>query len=134
MSEHQLFDNAWYLISSYEDKIAEIAQSKYGNFKLNEIKPIAYKISNGKKFLENVLADAKNFLKTIQTKDLVGMKSEVESFIGEINIIIYRYDLCLKESLKKRLISKINENKIQISESNLRNLIREALYKTLIKK
>lgn len=134
MSEHKLFDDIEKLVSSTQDEVAEMAQGIYGRLKLNDLRPKRYNISSSKKMLQDLLGDTKLFLNTLnRNKDLVGIKSVIEAFVGEINKNIYLLDFCLKEDLKRRISAKINESSekqkqmIKLTENEFRNLISESI-------
>lgn len=133
MSEHKLFDDIGDTVSDVQDEVAEMAQGIYGKLKFNELKPKRYNITSSKKMLQDLLSTTETFLQTLnRNKSLVGIKSVIENFVGELNKYLYLLDFCLKEDLKRRLKNQINENKIIISESELRNIIREAIKKAIM--
>lgn len=133
MSEHKLFDDIGDTVSDVQDEVAEMAQGIYGKLKFNELKPKRYNITSSKKMLQDLLSTTETFLQTLnRNKSLVGIKSVIENFVGELNKYLYLLDFCLKEDLKRRLKNQINENKIIISESKLRNIIREAIKKAIM--
>lgn len=130
MSEHKLFDDIEDAVSDVQDEIAEVAQGVYGRLKLNELKPRRYNISSSKKMLQDLLNDTQQFLTTLRSKELVGIKSSIEAFIGKIDQFKYLLDFCLKEDLKRRIVTKINENR---REHELRKAIHEAVINVLNK-
>lgn len=133
MSEHKLFDDIGNTVSDVQDEVAEMAQGIYGKLKFNELKPKRYNITSSKKMLQDLLSTTETFLQTLnRNKSLVGIKSVIENFVGELNKYLYLLDFCLKEDLKRRLKNQINENKIVISESDLRDIIREAIKKAIM--
>lgn len=133
MSEHKLFDDIGDTVSDVQDEVAEMAQGIYGKLKFNELKPKRYNITSSKKMLQDLLNTTETFLQTLnRNKSLVGIKSVIENFVGELNKYLYLLDFCLKEDLKRRLKNQINENKIVISESDLRDIIREAIKKAIM--
>lgn len=133
MSEHKLFDDIGNTVSDVQDEVAEMAQGIYGKLKFNELKPKRYNITSSKKMLQDLLSTTETFLQTLnRNKSLVGIKSVIENFVGELNKYLYLLDFCLKEDLKRRLKNQINENKIVISESELRDIIREAIKKAIM--
>lgn len=139
MSEHKLFDEIDKLVSDTQDEVAEMAQGIYGHLKFNDLRPRRYNITSSKKTLQDLLSDTKLFLLALnRNKDLIGIKSVIESFVGELNKNIYLLDFCLKEDLKRRISNKINENKergkketIKLTESELRELINMSIKKIL---
>lgn len=114
MSEHKLFDDIEDSVAEVQDSIAEIAQGIYGQIKLNELRPKRYQITTSKKMLQDLLNDTIKFLSTLtRNKNLVGLKSVVENFVGEINQNMYLLDFCLKEDLKRRIKNIVIEYKIK---------------------
>lgn len=130
MSEHKLFDDIEDAVAEVQDEIAEVAQGVYGRLKLNDLKPRRYNISTSKKMLQDLLNDTQQFLTTLRSKELVGVKSTVEAFIGKLNQFKYLLDFCLKEDLKRRIKTKINENR---RENEFRKAIHEAVINVLNK-
>ena len=130
MSEHKLFDDIEDAVAEVQDEIAEVAQGVYERLKLNDLKPRRYNISTSKKMLQDLLNDTQQFLTTLRSKELVGVKSTVEAFIGKLNQFKYLLDFCLKEDLKRRIKTKINENR---QENEFRKAIHEAVITVLNK-
>lgn len=121
MSEHKLCDDIASSLSDYQDELAECVQGIYGKIKLNELRPRKYKITNSKKMLNDLLFDTKMFLGSTRSKDMVGVKSIVESFIGELNQFSYLMDFCLKEDIKRRIKQNL------VNENLFRESVREAI-------
>jgi len=130
MSEHKLFDDIEDAVAEVQDEIAEVAQGVYERLKLNDLKPRRYNITTSKKMLQDLLNDTQQFLTTLRSKELVGVKSTVEAFIGKLNQFKYLLDFCLKEDLKRRIKTKINENR---QENEFRKAIHEAVINVLNK-
>ena len=80
--------------------------------------------------LQDLLNDTQQFLTTLRSKELVGIKSTIEAFVGKIDQFRYLLDFCLKEDLKRRIVTKINENR---REHELRKAIHEAVINVLNK-
>ena len=131
MSEHKLLDDIADSVANNQDEIAEMCQGIYGKIKINELKPKKYQITNSKKMLFDMLKDTKSFYSTIKGRELSGVRSVVEAFIGEINKFIYLMEMCIKEDIKRNLLNPINETNMNVSENEFRTLIREAIHKTL---
>lgn len=130
MSEHKLLDEIADSVANNQDEIAEMCQGLYGKIKLNELKPKRYKITNSKKMLFDLLRDTKSFLSSIKGRELTGIRSVVEAFIGEINKYVYLMDMCIKEDIKRNLTSTINET-VSVNEKELRESIQYAIKKSL---
>lgn len=112
MSQHELCDKIADRISDFQDQVSEVEQALSGNLPLNKLKPISYKISGIKKFVEDVIDDAKSFLKSLEGEgdDYIGMRSDCESFLSDMQRNLYLVNFTLKEELKRRLIGRINES------------------------
>lgn len=132
MSEHKLLDEIADSVANNQDEIAEIAQGIFGKIKNNELKPKRYKITNSKKMINDLLRDTKEFHSTINGKELIGLRSVVESFIGELNKFNYLMLMCIKEDIRRsKRLSMLSEGKVRLSENDLRNVIREAIMNVL---
>lgn len=139
MSEHKLWDDIADTVSNTQDEVAEIAQGLFGKIKNNELKPRRYNITNSKKTLNDIIKDTKMFYGTIKrSNDYIGLRSVVESFIADMEKYLYLMDFCLKEDIKRNMMS-LNENKqsnnnkktVKLSENELRGLIRESIMRVL---
>lgn len=114
MSEHKLLDDIADSVADNQDEIAEIAQGIFGKIKNNELKPKRYKIVDSKKMLDDMLRDTQAFYATINGKNLTGLRSVVENFIGELNKFKYLIVMCIKEDFKRNFKEKqLNENNYQ---------------------
>lgn len=133
MSEHKLLDDIADSVANNQDEIAEMCQGLYGKIKLNELKPKRYNITNSKKMLLDMLRDTKSFYSSIKGRDLSGVRSVVETFIGEINKFVYLMEMCIKEDIKRNLKANLNEskNKFFINENELRKSINIAIKNVL---
>lgn len=139
MSEHKLLDDIAESVANNQDEIAEMCQGLYGKIKINELKPKKYKITNSKKMLFDMLKDTKKFYSSLKGRELTGIRSVVESFIGELNKFVYLMEMCLKEDIKRNMKTQINENEdkmktknlIKINENEIRKLIRESIKNVL---
>ena len=132
MSEHKLCDDIADSITSNEDEIAEICQGIYGQIAKNELKPTQYTISTTKSMLDDLLKDTESFYEKLEGNEFIGLRSVVENFLGEINKFQYLIKLCLKEDMKKRITTSLNEGKkiVELTESELKKMVFEA-YKIL---
>jgi DNA-binding ferritin-like protein len=131
MSEHKLLDEIADSVANNQDEIAEMCQGLYGKIKINELKPKRYKITNSKKMLFDLLRDTKSFNSSIKGRELTGVRSVVEAFIGEINKFVYLMDMCIKEDIKRNFKSSLNESNSIINETLLRETIQKAIKKSL---
>lgn len=131
MSEHKLLDEIADSVANNQDEIAEMCQGLYGKIKINELKPKRYKITNSKKMLFDLLRDTKSFNSSIKGRELTGVRSVVEAFIGEINKFVYLMDMCIKEDIKRNFKSSLNESNSTINETLLRETIQKAIKNSL---
>ena len=112
MSQHELCDDIASSISDFEDLVSEVEQSITGKIKLNGFTPKNYEIKSLKGFVEDVISSSQSFLKELEGMGdkYVGIKSECETFIGDMQRKLYLVNFTLKEELKQRLKAKINES------------------------
>lgn len=112
MSQHELCDDIASEISDFEDLVSEVEQSISGKIKLNGFTPKSYKIVSLKSFVEDVISASQDFLKELDGmgNKYIGIKSECETFIGTMQRKLYLVNFTLKEELKRRLRSRINES------------------------
>jgi len=112
MSQHELCDDIADSIAEFQDTVSEVEQSITGKLKVNSLKPTEYKIKDLKSFVEDVLDATNSFYKEV--KDMgdtyVGMASDCESFLSDMQRKLYLVNFTLKEELKERLKAKINES------------------------
>lgn len=111
MSEHKLFDDIASSVANVQDEVSEMEQGMHGQVQPNILKPSNYEITSSKKFLDDLMASTKEFYGTIDGEEYVGIRSVVESFMGEVDKFKYLLDICLKEDLQRRL------NKKQVNEA-----------------
>lgn len=112
LSQHELCDDIASSISDFEDLVSEVEQSISGKIKLNGFTPDKAKETNLKSFVEEVISDSKAFLKELEGmgENYVGIKSECETFIGDMQRKLYLVNFTMKEDLKRRLRDRINES------------------------
>lgn len=138
MNEHKLFDDIADSVSEIQDMVAEIAQGLYGQIKKGELKANKCNASRSKDFLKVMLKGANDFYSTIKNgKDYIGMRSEMETFIGKISQFQYLMDLSLKEDFKRnfknKLISEQNHRYIKLNEKQFKQYITECVKKIIDK-
>jgi hypothetical protein len=112
LSQHELCDDIADSIAEFQDTVSEVEQSITGKLKVNSLKPTEYKIKDLKSFVQDVLDETNTFYKEV--KDMgdtyVGMASDCESFLSDMQRKLYLVNFTLKEELKERLKAKINES------------------------
>ena len=131
MSEHKLWDEIADTVADTQDEIAEMAQGIFGNIKLNELKPRRYNITNSKKTLNDILKDTKLFYSTVKRgEQFIGIRSEIENFIGQLEKYQYLMNFCLKEDIKRNIKNSLTESKQNVksfSGKEFKKLIKEAI-------
>jgi len=112
MAQHELCDDIASSISDFEDLVSEVEQSISGKIKLNGFTPDKAHETNLKAFVEDVISSSKDFLKELEDmgENYVGIKSECETFIGDMQRKLYLVNFTLKEELKNRLREKLTES------------------------
>lgn len=112
MAQHELCDDIASSISDFEDLVSEVEQSISGKIKLNGFTPDKAHETNLKAFVEDVISSSKDFLKELEGmgENYVGIKSECETFIGDMQRKLYLVNFTLKEELKNRLREKLTES------------------------
>ena len=139
LSQHQLCDDIATTVSDYQDKVAEVEQSISGRLPLNNLKGTAYTVKNLKSFVEDVIKSTNDFYSKLKKEGdkYIGMRSDTEAFLSDMQRQLYLVDFTVKESLKQRLRNKMNENRVIISngkekysltENELRELVSEAIH------
>lgn len=125
-SEHVRMDEFADIIAEYEDTIAEEFQGIEGQVDDNEVKPISYTYSNPKKLLNDVKEKTIELYKTLENDiEYIGIRSEIESFIHEINKYKYLFKLALRAESK---VFKLTENDIKdIITETVRNYIKKMI-------
>jgi len=111
MSQHELCDDIASSIADFQDTVSEVEQSITGNLKVNSLKPTAYKIKDLKSFVQDVLDSTNTFYKKVKGMGdtYVGMASDCESFLSDMQRKLYLVNFTIKEELKRRLKAEISE-------------------------
>ena len=144
LSQHQLCDDIASTVSDYQDKVAEVEQSISGRLPLNNLKGTAYTVKNLKSFVEDVIKSTNDFYSKLKKEDdkYIGMRSDTEAFLSDMQRQLYLVDFTVKEGLKERLRNEINENRVTISngkekysltENELRELVSKAIHNVSLK-
>lgn len=138
LSQHQLCDDIASIISDYQDKVAEVEQSISGKFPVNVLKGEKHNVTTLKKFVEDVINATNSFYSKLKNEgdEYIGMRSDTEAVLSDLQRQLYLVDFTVKESLKQRLRDRINENRITVSngretysltENELREIVSEAI-------
>lgn len=144
LPQHELCDSIADDLSNFQDVISEIEQGIHGKIKLNQVKGESYNITSLKTFAEDVIKDTTDFYKTLAGDDYIGMKSEVETFIGKMQKNLYLINFTIKEDRERRnaviremkekyvIIESNNGKRIKLTESAFRDLVKESVNNAII--
>ena len=112
MSQHELCDKIADSIAEFQDTVSEVEQSITGKLAIGNLKPVSYKVTSLKKFVEDVLDATNSFYKSIEDEGdtYTGMRSDCESFLSDMQRNLYLVNFTMKEDLKRRLSNRINES------------------------
>ena len=122
LSQHKLMDDIAGSLADFQDKIAEVEQAISGRAKLNTLKPQPYNTDDPKKLLGDILKDTRAFYKHIQNygEDYIGMRSDCEAYISDLQRQQYLLDFTVNESIR-RIVEQtvreaINEQRERLSD------------------
>lgn len=106
LSQHKLCDDIADRISDFQDQVSEVEQSISGNLPFNKLKGTPYTISNLKNFVNDVISETNKFYKELQDKGdkYIGMRSDVESFLSDMQRNLYLVNFTLKENRISKII------------------------------
>jgi len=111
MSQHELCDKIAESIAEFQDTVSEVEQSITGKLATGNLKPVSYKVTTLKKFVEDVLDATNTFYKSLEDEGdtYTGMRSDCESFLSDMQRNLYLVNFTMKEDLKRRIANRINE-------------------------
>ena len=112
ISQHKLCDDIADRIADFQDQVSEVEQSISGKLPLNQLKGTTYNITNLKSFVTDVINDSTSFLKEMESEGdkYIGMRSDCESFLSDMQRNLYLVNFTLKEELKRKLAGSLNES------------------------
>ena len=121
MSQHELCDKIADSIAEFQDTVSEVEQSITGKLAIGNLKPVSYKVTSLKKFVEDVLDATNTFYKSLEDEGdtYTGMKSDCESFLSDMQRNLYLVNFTMKEDFKRNFAKRINESR----PKNLENVI-----------
>lgn len=116
LSQHELCDDIADRIAEFQDQVSEVEQSISGKLPKEMFKPSNQEygeVGTLKEFVENVIEHTNTFYKKLESKGdkYIGMRSDCESFLSDMQRKLYLVNFTLKEELKRRLRDKINESR-----------------------
>ena len=125
LAQHKLCDEIADTISDFQDQVSEVEQSISGNLPFNKLKGTPYKVSSLEKFINDVIKTTNSFYDRLKKEgsDYVGMASDCESFLSEMQRKMYLAKFTIHEQ-RRRIV--------KLTESQLHNVIKEAVKKSLI--
>lgn len=135
LSQHKLCDDIMDRISDFEDQVSEVEQSISGNLKNNRLVGTEYKTTTLKKFVEDVIDSTNEFYHKLEKfgDKYIGMRSDCESFLSDMQRNLYLVNFTLKEDFKRQYKKKINEqrcveeNSFQMTCEEFKNVVNEAV-------
>ena len=112
LSQHELCDDIADSIAEFQDTVSEVEQSITGNLKVNSLNPTEYKIKDLKSFVQDVLDETNSFYKKVKGMGdtYVGMASDCESFLSDMQRKLYLVNFTMKEDFKRELRSMLSES------------------------
>ena len=124
LSQHKLCDDIADRIADFQDQVSEVEQSITGKLPLNKLKAKDYTVKNLKTFVEDVLDKTNTFYKEVKKMGdtYVGMASDCESFLSDMQRNLYLVDFTMKESIKRN-----KPNEVRLTEDQLIKVINEAV-------
>lgn len=116
LSQHELCDDIAERIADFQDQVSEVEQSISGKLPKEMFKPTNQEfgeVGTLKEFVESVIDCTNEFYKKLGEKgdEYIGMRSDCESFLSDMQRKLYLVNFTLKEELKMRLRDKINESR-----------------------
>ena len=116
LSQHELCDDIAERIADFQDQVSEVEQSISGKLPKEMFKPTNQEfgeVGTLKEFVESVIDCTNKFYKKLGEKGdkYIGMRSDCESFLSDMQRKLYLVNFTLKEELKKRIRDKINESR-----------------------
>lgn len=147
LSQHKLCDDIADRIAEFQDQVSEVEQSITGKLKINTLKGITYKIKDLKTFVQDVLDETNVFYKKVKKlgDTYIGMASDCESFLSDMQRNLYLVNFTVKEDLQRRLKNRINESRKEyiieskyanytLEEREFKNLLRSSVHNVLKRK
>ncbi len=117
MSQHKLCDDIADRIADFQDQVSEVEQSISGNLPFNKLKGTPYTVTNLKTFVNDVISSTNKFYKELNGKgdDYIGMRSDVESFLSDMQRNLYLVNFTIKEGRIARIVKEEIDKLLQDS-------------------
>lgn len=122
LEQHKLCDDIASDIADFQDQVSEVEQSIHGNLPFNQLKGTSYHITNLSDFINDVINESiKMYNSLSDSNDYIGMRSDFESFISEMQRKRYLVNFTEKQNRIKAeariitndVIKRLNENRRQ---------------------
>ena len=116
LSQHKLCDEIADSIAEFQDQVSEVEQSISGKLPKNQFKPGNQEfgeIGSLKEFVNSVIEHTNTFYKELQNKGdkYIGMRSDCESFLSDMQRKLYLVNFTMKEDMKRRITKMVNESR-----------------------
>ena len=116
LSQHELCDDIADSIAEFQDQVSEVEQSISGKLAKNLFRPENQEfgeVGTLKEFVEDVIEKTNKFYKELEGMGdkYIGMRSDCESFLSDMQRKLYLVNFTIKEELKQRLIARLNESR-----------------------
>ena len=114
LSQHELCDDIAERIADFQDQVSEVEQSISGKLPKEMFKPSNQEygeVGTLKEFVESVIEHTNTFYKKLEKKGdkYIGMRSDCESFLSDMQRKLYLVNFTLKEDLRRRLRKRLDE-------------------------
>ena len=116
LSQHKLCDEIADSIAEFQDQVSEVEQSISGKLPKNQFKPGNQEygeVGTLKEFVKSVIDNTNAFYKELQDKgdEYIGMRSDCESFLSDMQRKLYLVNFTMKEDMKRRIAEMVNESR-----------------------
>lgn len=116
LSQHKLCDEIAESIAEFQDQVSEVEQSISGKLGKNMFRPDNQEfgeIGTLKEFVKSVIDHTNTFYKELQNKgdEYIGMRSDCESFLSDMQRKLYLVNFTMKEDMKRRIAEMVNESR-----------------------
>lgn len=116
LSQHKLCDEIADSIAEFQDQVSEVEQSISGKLPKNQFRPDNQEygeVGTLKEFVKTVIDATNEFYKKLQDKgdEYIGMRSDCESFLSDMQRKLYLVNFTMKEDMKRRIAEMVNESR-----------------------
>lgn len=116
LSQHKLCDDIADSIAEFQDQVSEVEQSISGKLPKNMFRPDNQEygeVGTLKEFVKTVIDATNEFYKKLQDKgdEYIGMRSDCESFLSDMQRKLYLVNFTMKEEMKRRIRNMVTESR-----------------------